>query len=77
MPERKVAQLGVRLEDADHTDEEDSREEGLVAEGDCERGDVGEDVQLEDADEEAAEVVKHLDKEVPPEPNVGRQVGIG
>lgn len=32
-----------------------------------ERCDVAEDVQLEDADKEGSEVVKHLDEEVPTE----------
>lgn len=66
VPESKVAELGITLEDGDDADEEDGGEEGLVRERDRERGDVGEHVQLEHADKEGPEVVKHFDEEVPP-----------
>lgn len=41
---------------------------------DGEPGRVGEQVQLEDAEEEQPEGVEHLNEEVPPETDVGREV---
>lgn len=75
MPERKVPQARVTLEDGCDAHEEHGGEQGLALEGDRERGDVREHVQLEDGDEEGAKVVKDLDEEVPPEADRRRQVG--
>lgn len=74
MPEHKVAQTRVTFEDGYDADEQHDREQRLAMEGDRERGDVGERVELEDSDKEGAEVVKDLDEEVPPETNRRRQV---
>lgn len=98
VPEGKVAQSRVALEDGDHANEERRGKERVITvsehsynnsqppcyllrkteahapERDAQWRDVRERVELEDAEEEGAEVVKHLDEKVPVQANVGRQV---
>ena len=53
-------------------DQSDDGEEGRGAQPDGQTWCVGEEVQVEDAEEEEPEGVEHLDEEVPPETDVGR-----
>lgn len=46
----------------------------MATKPDGEGEDVDQEVQLEDAEEEAAEAVKHFDEEVPPQADVGHEV---
>lgn len=73
--EARVGDGRVRLEDGEDAHEDGEGGERLGAQADGQAADVGEEVQPEDGEEEAAEGVEDLDEEVPPEADVGREVG--
>lgn len=72
--ERNVSHRGVGLKDGDHSKLHEDQEHRMLLEFDGQRDGVEEDVDLEDAEEEEAEVFKHLGEEIPEEANVWSQV---
>ena len=78
----KRAQVKARIpsariwpEHGDDPEESDDHEEWLTSDADAERADVGRGVDPEDAEEESSERVEHLSEEVPPKPDIRRQIG--
>lgn len=65
----------VGLEDGEDAHDDGQGGQGLGPHADGQPADVGEEVQPEDGEEKATEGVEDLDEEVPPETDVGREVG--
>lgn len=72
--ESDVSHSGVGLKDGDHSQLHEDEKHWMLLEFDGQRDGVEEDIDLEDAEEEEAEVFKHLGEEIPEEADVGGQV---
>lgn len=72
--QRRVGYARVRLEDGEDAEKSRDDEERLSPEARRESSDIAGQVKPENAEEECAEGIEHLDKEVPPQANVGSQV---
>lgn len=73
-PSPSVSDIRVRLKDSNDAAHEHDDRKRLTAKSDREARRVGRHVKPEDAEEEVAEGVEHLDEEVPPQPDIRREV---
>lgn len=72
--ERCVGNAGVRLEDRKDTQEGRNNEQRLSAQTCCKASNIGSEMKPKDSNEEAAEGIKHLNEEVPPQTHIRGQV---
>lgn len=72
--QRRVGYARVRLEDGEDAEESRDDEEGLSPEARRKSSDIAGQVKPENTEEKCAEGIEHLNKEVPPQANVGSQV---